>query len=322
MTRGQCSCAKIISSKRSAERLRRPLSIFGASCDGITLGLYVGGDAGVMSGGGTLCRTTNWCLKRNRHLNTRNLSKNSNPKKTTDDCYTPPLVYDAIKKWACGKYGIDPDKIVRPFYPGGDYEHYDYPAGCTVLDNPPFSILAKICDYYLNKGIDFFLFAPSLTAFSGANVAMRMNHIICDADIVYENGAIVRTAFVTSYGGRIIAQTSPDLGKAIKEAVAETLKATKKELPKYRYPHEVLTAAALQKYAHYGVDFEVRRDECMLISKLDAQKDSKKSIYGGGLLLNDEATKRHAAAERAAAERAAAVVWQLSEREKQMAKSL
>ncbi len=249
------------------------------------------------------------------------------PKKTNDDCYTPPLVYDAVKKWACDKYGIDPDKIVRPFYPGGDYEHFDYPVGCTVLDNPPFSILARICKYYLDNGIAFFLFAPSLTAFSGCSVAMRMNHIICDADIVYENGAIVRTAFVTSYGGQIIAQTAPDLGKAIKEAVSETLRATKKELPKYRYPHEVLTAAALQKYAHYGVDFELRRDECVLISRLDAQKDSKKTIYGGGLLLNDEATERHAAAERAAAERAAAeraavYVWQLSEREKQMVKSI
>lgn len=41
------------------------------------------------------------------------------PKKTTDDCYTPPEIYEAIKKWACEKYGIDPRKIIRPFYPGG-----------------------------------------------------------------------------------------------------------------------------------------------------------------------------------------------------------
>lgn len=41
------------------------------------------------------------------------------PKKTTDDCYTPPEIYEAIKKWACEKYGIDPQKIIRPFYPGG-----------------------------------------------------------------------------------------------------------------------------------------------------------------------------------------------------------
>lgn len=47
------------------------------------------------------------------------------PKKTTDDCYTPPTIYEVIKNWACKEYGIDPTKIVRPFYPGGDYEEFD-----------------------------------------------------------------------------------------------------------------------------------------------------------------------------------------------------
>ena len=28
------------------------------------------------------------------------------PKKTTDDCYTPPMVYEAVKDWACRRYGI------------------------------------------------------------------------------------------------------------------------------------------------------------------------------------------------------------------------
>jgi hypothetical protein len=82
------------------------------------------------------------------------------PKKTTDDCYTPPSIYAVIRDWACKEYGIDPAKIVRPFYPGGDYEHYDYPEGAVVLDNPPFSILSKICTFYLDRGIPFFLFAP------------------------------------------------------------------------------------------------------------------------------------------------------------------
>ena len=36
------------------------------------------------------------------------------PKKTTDDCYTPPSVYAVIRDWACNEYGIDPAKIVRP----------------------------------------------------------------------------------------------------------------------------------------------------------------------------------------------------------------
>lgn len=60
---------------------------------------------------------------------------------------------------------------------------------------------------------------------------------------------------------------------------------------------------------------------------MDAQKDSGKAIFGSGLLLSDDAALRHekaarAAAERAAAERAAAIVWELSDREKEIVKNL
>lgn len=40
-------------------------------------------------------------------------------KKTTDDCYTPPEVYDTVKNWAVEKYNLHGRRIVRPFYPGG-----------------------------------------------------------------------------------------------------------------------------------------------------------------------------------------------------------
>lgn len=239
------------------------------------------------------------------------------PKLTTDDCYTPPKVYEVVKNWACAKYGIDPAKIVRPFYPGGDYESFDYSDGAVVVDNPPFSILSKICAFYLDRGIPFFLFAPSLTAFSGRSVVTRMNHIICDAQIVYENGAVVRTAFVTSYGGDIVAQTAPELGRAVQEAVYR-LKAEKtRTLPKYDYPDNVVTAAMLQRYSKYGIDFKVRRDECTFIAKLDAQAEARKAIFGGGLLLSEQK-----AAEKAAAEKAAAEKWKLSKRELKLIEEL
>ena len=239
------------------------------------------------------------------------------PKLTTDDCYTPPEVYEVVKNWACAKYGIDPAKIVRPFYPGGDYESFDYSGGAVVVDNPPFSILSKICAFYLDRGIPFFLFAPSLTAFGGRSVLMRMNHIICDAEIVYENGAVVRTAFVTSYGGDIVAQTAPELGRAVQDTVYR-LKAEKtRTMPKYDYPDNVVTAAMLQRYSKYGIDFKVRRDECIAIAKLDAQAEARKAIFGGGLLLSERK-----AAEKAAAEKAAAEKWELSKRELKLIEEL
>lgn len=238
------------------------------------------------------------------------------PKKTTDDCYTPPLVYAAVRDFACEEYGIDPAAIVRPFYPGGDYEHYDYPPGCVVLDNPPFSILSKIVDFYIRREIMFFLFAPSLTAFSSRKNVMRCNHIFCDAKITYENGAVVQTAFVSSFGD-CIAQTAPGLREKIEKAMYEIRKEKRTVLPKYEYPANVLTAAMLQRYSRYGVKFSVSPSDCIPISALDSQREAGKSIYGTGLLLSERA-----AAERAAAERAAAETWELSEREREMIAAL
>ena len=255
------------------------------------------------------------------------------PKLTTDDCATPELVYDAVLGWVVKEYGIDPKCVVRPFWPGLDYQQQEYPEGCVVVDNPPFSILSKICEWYLDRNIKFFLFAPSLTALSGKNVCMRMNHIICNADIVYENGANVCTAFVTNLGdGETVLQTAPDLGKAVNDAVEQIRKETVKQVPEYVYPWQIVTAALMQRYSKYGVELKIGRSECVRVSKLDAQKEYDKKIFGSGLLLSDEAAARHkqaaeaaaerAAAERAAAERAAAVTWELSAREKETIKKL
>lgn len=204
-----------------------------------------------------------------------------------------------------------------------DYQQQEYPDGCVVVDNPPFSILSKICEWYLDRDIKFFLFAPSLTALSGKNVCMRMNHIVCDAQIVYENGAVVRTAFVTNLGdGETVLQTAPSLGKAVNDAVKKTKKEAAKQAPKYVYPWHIVTAALLQRYSRYGVELKIGKSECIRVSKMDAQNDSGKAIFGGGLLLSDEAAARHERAARAAAEKAAAVVWKLSAREKEAIKRL
>lgn len=97
---------------------------------------------------------------------------------------------------------------------------------------------------------------------------------------------------------------------------------TKKELPKYTYPDHVLTTAMLQKYANYGIEFAVKREDCTYVEKLDSQRAAGKKIFGGGLLLSNRAAAEKAAAEKAAAEKATAHVWELSECEKGIIASL
>lgn len=117
------------------------------------------------------------------------------PKKTTDDCYTPAPVYEAVKTWAIDKYGLTDRPIVRPFYPGGDYQKMTYPDGAVVIDNPPFSIESEIVDFYHAHNIDFFLFVSSLTGFSLLNGRDWLKSVIAHASVTYENGAVVTTSF-------------------------------------------------------------------------------------------------------------------------------
>ena len=243
-------------------------------------------------------------------------------KKTTDDCYTPDNVYDAVADWVAHEYGVKRACFVRPFYPGGDYENEKYPGGCVVVDNPPFSILMHIVDFYVERGISFFLFAPGLAAL---NYVTRPNVCaVCTyASVTYENGATVCTSFITNLGdGSIIALACPELYAAIEEQNDINEKAMHVQMPKYEYPMEVVTAAKFGWLAKYGQRIEIRRDESVMIRQLDAMKESGKGIYGCGLLISERAAAERAAAERAAAERAAATRWQLSEREREIVRTL
>ena len=252
------------------------------------------------------------------------------PKKTTDDCITPPEIYEAIKDWACARYNISAENILRPFWPGGDYESEEYPENCVVIDNPPFSILSKICEFYLDRDIKFFLFALTLTCFGSKKIWNRLNHIVCDCDIEYENGATVHTSFVTNLDTDIIAQTAPDLTKLVNDTTKKLRQKKHRTLSKYDYPDHIVTAAMMSKYAARGIYFEIKRGDGVRVTALDAQKKQGKAIFGGGLLLSDTKAEEKAEAERAAekaeAERAAeraeaerakkAIKYELSERER------
>ena len=232
-------------------------------------------------------------------------------KKTTDDCYTPAVVYDAVAKWVENEYHVNRKDFVRPFYPGGDYKAEKYPKGCIVVDNPPFSILAEILNFYKGNGVRFFLFAPTLTLFSSSS-SSSSSALPCGAKVIYENGASVNTSFLTNLEDRSIRfKSCPSLYQAVQAASDEYAKELHKELPKYSYPDYVVTAAFVARLSKYGIPFEVSVGQSCAISSLDSQKDTKKGIYGQGYLVSEKA-----AAEKAAAEKATATRWTLSDRER------
>nr|DAZ56822.1 MAG TPA: ParB protein [Caudoviricetes sp.] len=238
------------------------------------------------------------------------------PKKTTDDCYTPDNVYDAVASWVSQEYGVDRADMVRPFYPGGDYRSEDYAPGCCVVDNPPFSILAEIQRFYQEHGVRFFLFAPTLTLFSRVD---GVCYIPCGESVTYENGAEVGTSFVTNLEPDLIVRTAPALAAAMRQANDANLPGEKKQLPKYSDPPEVITSAMVARWCSRGVDFRLRREDAARISTLDAQRPEGKGIYGNGFLLSEDAAREAGMAAREAESASAdgtEYVWELSERER------
>lgn len=235
--------------------------------------------------------------------------------KTTDDCYTPELVYEAVAKWVEEEYGVKRDNFVRPFFPGGDYQNEKYPKGAIIVDNPPFSILAEIITFYKERGIKFFLFAPALTLFSSSSSCTCLP---LNVSVIYANGANVCTSFVTNLedeGVRL--RSAPTLYAAIFEANKENMKQQKKELPKYSYPSHIITASFVGLLSRYGIDFSVPVNESECLSQLDSQKKSGKAIFGRGYIISDRLKAEREKAEREKAER-----WELSEREREIIRKL
>ena len=246
------------------------------------------------------------------------------PKLTTDDCITPEPVYEVVASYVTEKYGIQREDMVRPFWPGLDYKMMPYPVGAVVVDNPPFSILSEIIKYYQEREIAFFLFAPMLTVMNYLNgeVYPAFTAIFAHADVVYENGARVKTAFITSLDPERVVIGDPEFADRLEAAVETVRKEQVVKLPSYEYPPEVITGALVDKWTGHGTRYEVRREDAVFVRKLDAQQEKGKAIFGGGLLLSERAAAERAAAERAAAERAAAHIWKLSDRELAISRNL
>ena len=210
-------------------------------------------------------------------------------KKTTDDCYTPPRVYNEVLAFVRETWPeTTRAEIVRPFYPGRDYTKEAYPEGSVVVDNPPFSILAKIIRFYCAHNIRFFLFAPSLTLFTAPDC--DLTYLVTDSHVIYENGAVVATGFITNLPSSLRVWLCPQLNDRIKAVQ----KAPAKEKKVHTYSANVISAAVLTKIVARGIELRVPKAESAHIREMNG-----KSIFGGGYLISSRLAAERLAAERA-----------------------
>lgn len=236
--------------------------------------------------------------------------------KTTDDTYTPRDVYEAVLRYVGEVYDLIDKLILRPFYPGGDYENEEYPENGVVIDNPPFSLFVPIVKFYTERNIPFFIFGSGMTI---TNCCRYCTAVIIAEQITFENGAVVACNFASNLFGDTVIMTAPKLNEYIKACPSQE---KKKPLKKINYPEEVLSCSQMQIICRGGVDFAVSRDECDVIKSLDLQKGSG-GLFGWHMLLNSkkkEDKKAAIAASKAATEKTEYI--ELSDRERKIIEKL
>ena len=248
------------------------------------------------------------------------VAKFQNNEKTTDDTYTPPDVYEAVLDYVRSIYPMEGKEVLRPFYPGGDYEHAEYPEDGVVIDNPPFSMFTKICKFYSENGIPFFIFGPGLTIFTCLRYCSA---VVVAPQIEFSNGAKVKCNFATNLIGDTLVTISHELSEAIAACPSQNQKVN---LPKFRYPQELLSVSDLQTMAKGNLPFSIKRKEAVIVSNLDNHPKRKSGLYGNHLLISESASLKAAAVKaeaKAAAEAAAnAIPIELSERERAIVERL
>ena len=237
------------------------------------------------------------------------IAKFADQEKTTDDTYTPPDVFDAVVKYVSSVYDMTDKVILRPFYPGGDYENAEYPENGVVIDNPPFSIFSNICKFYTANDIPFFLFGPGLTI---ASCCKYCTAVVINCGITFENGAIIPCNFASNLFGDTMIMTAPILNRLIGNCESQRKKAAGKAVYTYKFPLELLSVSDLSIFCREGIEFSVSRDEGYIVRRLDNFPRTS-GLFGDHLLISEKKAMEKAEAERKAHRN---VPVPLSEREK------
>lgn len=195
-------------------------------------------------------------------------------KHTTDECYTPPAVYEEIKEYVVKFFGLEDKTIERPFYPGGDYkkaaENYD--ENTVVIDNPPFSLTAEIERIYQALSVRFFLFTQMRTALQ--HIDKGVSVWFMPSNVVYANGERVDTAFVTNIELVQCVRTVPELNFCVNPRRA-----------KNTYPPNLYIASHFCSMSKAGAALMIPISPEMLRKTYMDKNRGKVQIYGSGVEL-------------------------------------
>lgn len=199
------------------------------------------------------------------------LARVNNIPKTSDECYTPEPIYRAILNWVEERYGIKEEEVIRPFWPGRDYQHEDY-ANKVVVDNPPFSLSTEIINFYLDNNVKFFIFGNGLTLLENKRAVDECGFIFVNKNIKYENGVTVATGFITNLERGIL--QSLTLSEAIKNASPSKRKA------KVERPPGVITSS---DFCHFKKERYIPADSYIQYR----EGKNKPKLYGRGIQMKE-----------------------------------
>lgn len=192
-----------------------------------------------------------------------------NSEKDTDNVCTFNDVYGSVRRTVALEYKLRESDFVRPFYSGDDYQHFPYTHDSVVVDNPPFSKLMEIIKFYVDNNIKFFLFAPGSTL---GEYTCFCTGIAIGVDIIYPDGSVINTSFLTNLESDDIAiKSSRSFYYAVHDA-----NDTRPEI----YPHNVITVEMINKLSKSEINFEVPRSQCHFTRALDNQSNRQKASFG------------------------------------------
>lgn len=190
--------------------------------------------------------------------------------RTTDETYTPKNVYEAVYNWVDKHfYSLKGYKVVRPFFPGGNYEKdlKKYDKNTVVLDNPPFSQVIEIIKTYREHNIKFLLFVPMPSAIRAIYDGCGL---ICPrVALTFENGAQVKTFFAHNF----FTEPSLIVSDKLDTALGMDKKAKKRQ---YKVPPEVL---CVKNLIHW-INHKAKPEELLVLGnpkrvKLYSQETNK-----------------------------------------------